>query len=147
DGGRTWGRAWNFGGDDHALWIDPEDSNHMILGYDHGMGVTYDGGRNWYHPDFKSLAQFYAVGYDMSYPYRVAGGLQDNGSQMAYSTNPAGGPVYFEAWERVGGGDGMDNVFDTCTNRYLYNESQFGPIARIHLWTGEGKDRKSTRLN
>ncbi|HSG46706.1 MAG TPA: hypothetical protein VLA43_02710, partial [Longimicrobiales bacterium] len=138
DGGRTWqSRALGFGGDDHALWIDPGDSRHMILGYDHGMGVTYDGGENWYHPDFQSLAQFYAVGYDMSRPYRVAGGLQDNGSHMAYHTNPAGGPIYFEQWERVGGGDGMYNEFDRCTGRYLYNESQFGPISRLDLWTGE----------
>jgi len=138
DGGRTWQqRALGFGGDDHALWIDPEDSDHIILGYDHGMGITYDGGEEWYHPDFQSLAQFYAVGYDMSYPYRVAGGLQDNGSHMVYHTNPAGGPIYYEQWERVGGGDGMYNEIEPCTNRYLYNESQFGPISRTDLWTGE----------
>jgi len=83
DGGKTWlRRPLGFGGDDHALWIDPEDSNHILLGYDHGLGVTWDGGENWYHPDFLSLAQIVAVGYDMSYPYRVAGGLQDNGSHM-----------------------------------------------------------------
>jgi photosystem II stability/assembly factor-like uncharacterized protein len=140
DGGETWQRRpLGFGGDDHALWINPDDSNHMILGYDHGMGVTFDGGENWYHPDFQSLAQFYAVGIDDSYPYRVAGGLQDNGSHMSYNTNPAGGPLYFEMWDRVGGGDGMYNEFDTCTNRYLYNESQFGPISRLDLWTGEAK--------
>lgn len=138
DGGQTWQpRALGHGGDDHALWIDPEDPNHLVLGHDHGMGITWDGGANWYHPDFQSLAQFYAVGYDMSYPYRVAGGLQDNGSHMGYHTNPAGGPIRFEMWDRVGGGDGMYNVFDTCTNRYLYNESQFGPISRLDLETGE----------
>ncbi len=138
DGGETWERRpYGFGGDDHALWINPDDSEHIILGYDHGMGVSYDGGENWYHPDFQSLAQFYAVGVDQSYPYRVAGGLQDNGSHMTYHTNPAGGPVRFEAWERVGGGDGMYNEFDWCENRYLYNESQFGPIRRTDLWTGE----------
>ena len=138
DGGETWERRpLGFGGDDHALWIDPADSRHMLLGYDHGMGVSWDGGENWYHPDTQSLAQFYAVGFDMSQPYRVAGGLQDNGSHMAFHTNPAGGPVYFEQWDRGGGGDGMYNEFDTCTNRYLYNESQFGPITRVDLWTGE----------
>lgn len=140
DGGETWERRpYGFGGDDHALWINPDDSRHIILGYDHGMGISYDGGENWYHPDFQSLAQFYAVGVDNSYPYRVAGGLQDNGSHMAYHTNPAGGPVYFESWERVGGGDGMYNEIDWCENRYLYNESQFGPIRRTDLLTGETK--------
>lgn len=145
NGGRTWDRRpLGFGGDDHALWIDPADSKHMMLGYDHGMGITWDGGENWYHPDFLSLAQFYAVGFDNSYPYRVAGGLQDNGSHMGPSTNPAGGPVRFEMWSTVGGGDGMYNVFDPCTNRYLYNESQFGPLSRVDLLTGE---TKSIRYN
>lgn len=140
DGGDTWERRpLNFGGDDHALWINPNDSRHMILGYDHGMGVSYDAGANWYHPDFQSLAQFYAVGVDNSRPYRVAGGLQDNGSHMAYHTNPAGGPVAFESWLRVGGGDGMYNEIEWCENRYLYNESQFGPIRRLDLLTGESK--------
>lgn len=140
DGGETWlRRPYDFGGDDHALWINPNDSRHIILGYDHGMGVSYDAGENWYHPDFQSLAQFYAVGVDNSRPYRVVGGLQDNGSHMAYHTNPAGGPVYFEQWERVGGGDGMYNEIDWCENRYLYNESQFGPIRRTDLLTGETK--------
>ena len=141
--GATWERRpLGFGGDDHTLWIDPDDSNHMILGYDHGLGLTYDGGEHWYHPDVQPLAQFYAVGIDMSYPYRVAGGLQDNGSHMAYHTNPAGGPLRFEMWQRVGGGDGMYNEFDWCENRYLYNESQFGPLSRLDLWSGE---RKSIR--
>jgi hypothetical protein len=145
DGGQSWDqRAMGFGGDDHALWIDPDNSDHMILGYDHGLGVTWDGGASWYHPDNQSLAQFYAVGYDLSHPYRVAGGLQDNGSHMGPHTNPAGGPIVFEMWERVGGGDGMHNVFETCTNRYLFNESQFGPIQRLDLWTGESK---SVRYN
>ncbi len=138
DGGRTWTRrALGFGGDDHALWINPNDSNHMILGYDHGLGVTFDRGENWYHPDNQSLAQFYSIGIDNSYPYRIAGGLQDNGSHMAYNTNPAGGPINYEDWSRVGGGDGMYNEFDHCTGRYLYNESQFGPISRQDLWTGQ----------
>ncbi len=140
DGGATWERQpLDFGGDDHALWIDPQNSDHMILGYDHGMGVSWDGGKNWYHPDNQSLAQFYAVGFDMSYPYRVAGGLQDNGSHLGPNTNITGGSIPFEAWQRVGGGDGMYNEIEGCTNRYLYNESQFGPITRVDLWTGERK--------
>ena len=80
DGGKTWSSPFGFGGDNHALWINPNDSNHMILGHDHGMGVTFDAGRTWLSPDNKPLAQFYAIGYDMEQPYNVYGGLQDNGS-------------------------------------------------------------------
>ncbi len=162
DGGKTWTTPFRFGGDNHALWIDPADSNHMILGYDHGLGVTWDGGRNWYHPDFLPLAQFYAVDFDMSYPYRVAGGLQDNGSVMGPSTKPgtaggrfamagasgaqAGPPIQIEDWFNLGGGDGMYNVFDRRTNQTLYNESQFGPLQRVDLVTGETKSVAYQRI-
>lgn len=148
DGGKTWNRRpLGFGGDDHALWIDPKNSKHMLLGYDHGMGITYDGGKNWYHPDFMPLAQFYAVGVDMSYPYNVAGGLQDNGSHMGPSTSRDYRFIRLEDWQRVGGGDGMYNVFDTKTNRYIYNESQFGPLSRLDLKTGERKSIAYSRQN
>jgi photosystem II stability/assembly factor-like uncharacterized protein len=158
DGGKTWTAPFRFGGDNHALWIDPKDSRHMLLGYDHGMGLTWDGGKNWYHPDFLALAQFYAIDFDMSRPYRVAGGLQDNGSLMGPSNKrgngggrmydfegTAGGvaggpPIRLEDWSTVGGGDGMYNVFDRKTNRYLYNEYQFGLLTRIDLLTGEAKN-------
>ena len=146
DGGKTWGSPFRFGGDNHALWIDPANSNHMLLGYDHGMGVTFDGGKNWFHPDFIPGAQFYAVDYDMSYPYRVAGGLQDNGSLMGPSTKKGGAPIRLEDWQTVGGGDGMYNVFDKKTNRYLYNESQFGPLSRLDLITGESKGIAYSRV-
>jgi len=139
DGGKTWAGPFRFGGDNHALWIDPANSNHMLLGYDHGMGVSFDGGKSWYHPDFIPGAQFYAVDFDMSYPYRVAGGLQDNGSLMGPSTKKGSSPIRLEDWQTVGGGDGMYNVFDKDTNRYLYNESQFGPLQRTDLLTGESK--------
>jgi photosystem II stability/assembly factor-like uncharacterized protein len=140
DGGKTWDRRpLGFGGDDHALWIDPANSEHILLGYDHGLGITYDGGKNWYHPDNLSLAQFYAVGFDYSYPYRVAGGLQDNGNKLGPSTSRDGRTINFEQWQGVGGGDGMYNEFDWKTNRYLYNESQFGPLQRWDLKTGESK--------
>ena len=61
DGGKTWTSPFGFGGDNHALWINPTDSSHLILGHDHGMGVSFDAGRTWLSPDNKPLAQFYAV--------------------------------------------------------------------------------------
>ena len=138
DGGKTWASAFRFGGDNHALWIDPKNSKHMILGYDHGMGITWDAGKTWYHPDELPLAQFYAVGYDMHVPYNVYGGLQDNGSVRGPSSKRGGRPIVFEDWQTVGGGDGFYNVVD-LTNRYLFNESQFGSISRTDLYTGESK--------
>jgi len=139
DGGKTWLSPFRFGGDNHALWIDPKNSKHMILGYDHGMGITYDAGKTWYHPDELPLAQIYGVGYDLQMPYNVYVGLQDNGSVRGPSSKRAGRSIVYEDWQTVGGGDGQFNVVDTVTNRYLYNESQFGSITRTDLFTGESK--------
>ena len=145
DGGKTWSSPFGFGGDNHALWINPTDSNHLILGHDHGMGVSFDGGRTWLSPDNKPLAQFYAIGFDMERPYNVYGGLQDNGSVRGPSTMKGGGSIPFEAWYRVGGGDGFYNVVDPTDSRWLYNESQFGAIQRMDQSTGQGRSIRYAR--
>ncbi len=139
DGGKEWGNAFRFGGDNHALWIDKNNPQHIILGYDHGMGISYDAGKNWYHPDFKDVGQFVAIGFDMRHPYYVYGGLQDNGSSAGPSTKADGSPITLEDWYRTGGGDGMYNEVDPTDWRYLYNESQNGPISRQNQETGESQ--------
>ena len=145
DGGKTWTSAFGFGGDNHALWINPGDSSHLLLGHDHGMGVSFDAGRTWLSPDNKPLAQFYAVSYDMEQPYNVYGGLQDNGSLRGPSSMPGGGSIPFEAWYRVGGGDGFYNVVDPTDSRWLYNESQFGAIQRMDQVTGQSRSIRYSR--
>ena len=145
DGGKTWSSPFGFGGDNHALWINPTDSEHILLGHDHGMGVSFDGGRNWLSPDNKPLAQFYAIGYDMEQPYNVYGGIQDNGSMKGPSSMKGGGSIPFEAWYRVGGGDGFYNVVDPTDSRWLYNESQFGSIQRMDQRTGQSRSIRYTR--
>nr|MBA3298326.1 hypothetical protein [Acidobacteriota bacterium] len=145
DGGKTWTSPFGFGGDNHALWINPAASDHLILGHDHGMGVSFDAGTTWLSPDNKPLAQFYAVGYDMEHPYNVYGGLQDNGSQRGPSTMKGGGAIPFEAWYRVGGGDGFYNVVDPTDSRWLFNESQFGAIQRMDQKTGQSRSIRHSR--
>ena len=144
DAGKTWTGA-GLGGDSHALWINPKDSLHMLNGYDHGMTITFDGGRNWYHPDNLPLAQYYAVGIDMDVPYNVYGGLQDNGSKKGPSTRRGGGNIPFEDWTNVGGGDGMYNVVSWADSRWLYNESQFGVIQRVDQQTGQSQSIAANR--
>jgi len=137
NGGKDWKTAFRFGGDNHAMWINPANPKHFLLGYDHGMGITYDSGQNWYHPDFQPVGQFVSVGFDNEYPYNVYGGLQDNGSIKGPSTKRGGTPIRLEDWKTTGGGDGMHNVVDWSDSRWLYNESQFGPISRTDQVTGE----------
>ncbi len=100
DGGKSWGLGLMYESDYHALWIDPHDSGHVLLGNDHGFAITYDDGENWYHPDNLPLAQLNAIGVDMDYPYNVYGGTQDNGSWKGPSTKKGATPIRFEDWER-----------------------------------------------
>ena len=149
DGGKTWTLPIRYGGDNHVLWIDPADSRHMIMGYDYGMAITHDAGAQWYHPDELSMAQLYAVGIDMDYPYNVYGGTQDFGSWKGPSTKKGRFPIRFEDWEHMNGGDGFYNQVDPTDSRWLYSGSQFGHIQRIDQKTGVRKtvlgDRDSDR--
>ncbi len=139
DGGKSWGLGLMYESDYHALWIDPRDSGHVLLGNDHGLAITYDNGENWYHPDNLPLAQLYAIGVDMDYPYNVYGGTQDNGSWKGPGTKKGATPIRFEDWEEVGGGDGFYNLVDPADSRWLYNESQWGSIRRRDQQTGRSK--------
>ena len=142
DGGRTWSLGFSWGGDNHALWIDPDDSRHMLLDYDYGMAVTYDAGQNWYHPDELPLAQLYGICVDMAYPYNVYGGTQDFGTWKGPSTKRGRFPIRFEDWEHMLGGDGYFCQVDPTNNRWLYAESQNGALSKIDMRTGR---RKSIR--
>ena len=139
DGGRTWRQGIRYAGDNHVLWINPEDSRHMLLGYDYGMAITRDAGRNWYHPDELSMAQIYAIGADHDRPYNVYAGMQDFGSWKGPSTKKGRFPIRFEDWEHVNGGDGFYNQVDPTDSRWLYSGSQFGHIIRIDQETGARK--------
>lgn len=137
DGGHSWARAFRYAGDNHVLWIDPDDSDHMLLGYDYGMAITWDGGANFYHPDELSMAQLYAIGFDMDYPYNVYGGMQDFGSWKGPSTKKGRFPIRFEDWEHMSGGDGFYNRVDPSDSRWLYSESQFGDLQIVDQETGQ----------
>jgi hypothetical protein len=86
------------------------------------------------------VSQFYRVGVDNSVPFRVCGGLQDNGSWCGPSATYRSEGILNEDWSKWGGGDGFRNVTDTTNNRILYNESQYLGLQRIDLATGESKN-------
>jgi photosystem II stability/assembly factor-like uncharacterized protein len=147
DGGKSWKQAFKFSDDHHDLWIDPDDSNHMILGNDHGVALTYDSGQNWNYINYLPLAQVYAIGVDMDYPYNVYCGTQDNGSWRGPSTKKGRFPIRFEDWEHIGGGDGFYCQVDPTNSRWLYNESQFGGITRVDQETGKRRRLKYRKNN
>ncbi|HHM13094.1 MAG TPA: PDZ domain-containing protein, partial [Planctomycetaceae bacterium] len=141
DGGKTFtadGAGRGVHVDHHALWIDPRDGRHMILGNDGGIYVTYDRGQHWDHLNHVVISQFYHVGVGPRRRYRVYGGLQDNGSWGAPNVVRHGSGPANPDWFRVGGGDGFICLVDPEDPDQLYVESQNGVMMRYHLKTGEG---------
>jgi len=138
DGGRTIRRiGQGVHSDFHAMWIDPNDPDHYLLGEDGGVDITYDRGRTYDHVMQMALGQFYAVSVDMQKPFWVCGGLQDNGSWCgpSQSLRPAG--IQNQDWFNVGGGDGFYTAMDPTDPNIVYSESQGGAIGRVDLSTGE----------
>ena len=141
DGGRTFvtDRVQRIHGDHHALWIDPRDSNHMFLGSDGGIHFSWDRGLSWNFANNIALGQFYEIGHDFSTPYRVYGGLQDNGSWGGPSRTTFRQGISNEDWVRVGGGDGFYTQVVPGDPDTLYVESQNGNLRRLNRRSGETK--------
>lgn len=138
DGGYSFADAPSEGGflhsDMHALWIDPQNTNHMYVGTDGGVYVSNDKGANWMFLSSLPVGQFYHVAYDYKKPfYNVYGGLQDNGSWVAPSSAPSA--VTISDWKSIYGGDGFWTVPDPTNADIAYAEAQGGTMARIHLST------------
>jgi photosystem II stability/assembly factor-like uncharacterized protein len=122
--------------DHHAMWIDPNDPAHFVVGNDGGIGITWDRGGNYVFPNVVPWGQFYEVSYNMDVPYRVCGGLQDNGSWCGPS-RLARGSITNHHWYTVNGGDGFYMQQDPTDPQIVYAESQGGNMARINVVTGE----------
>ena len=126
--------------DHHKLWVDPVNRNHLINGNDGGINVSWDGGANWVKCNTPSVGQFYAVEVDDSEPYRIFGGLQDNGTWMGASTHeesPQWHQTGHHGFTSLSGGDGMQIEVDTRTNDVIYTGYQFGWYMRLNEATGE----------
>jgi len=138
DGGETFDtmRSSSVHADNHALWIDPGDPEHLILGNDGGVYVTRDRTKTFDHLDVLPIAQFYNVAVDNRTPYNVYGGLQDNGTWGAPSVKRAGG-LRSHDWVNLNGGDGFQVEVDHENPDLVYVESQNGAIVRLNVRTGE----------
>jgi photosystem II stability/assembly factor-like uncharacterized protein len=144
DGGESFsgllGAGMSFGAvhpDHHALWINPANPRHMILGTDGGAYVSHDRAQRWLHVRSLPVSQFYHVSHDLEWPYNVYGGLQDNGSWKGPSRSPGG--ISGGDWQVVGDGDGFWAFADPQDPDTLYVEYQGGNLSRHTRSTGESK--------
>jgi photosystem II stability/assembly factor-like uncharacterized protein len=137
DGGATVGQTTvGLHVDHHAMWIDPNDPERIVVGNDGGVGITFDQGGNWLFPNTMALGQFYEVSYGMEMPYTVCGGLQDNGSWCGPSRRQRG-DINNHMWVNVGGGDGFYTLQDPLDHEIIYSESQGGSMGRRNTATGD----------
>jgi photosystem II stability/assembly factor-like uncharacterized protein len=137
DSGKTWVNLdWppatfaTMFGDVRTVWIDPQNSDRLLVGSDGGVHVTYDAGKTVDHFNNLPLGEWYAIGLDMADPYNIYGGLQDHDSWKGPS-NGWSGEVTISDWVTVGEGDGMYNVVDWETGRWVYNCREFGNHTRL----------------
>jgi photosystem II stability/assembly factor-like uncharacterized protein len=144
DGGRTFTipPVRRIHGDFHAMWINPEDSSHMILGSDGGISWSWDAGKTWDVVNNIAIGQFYEVAFDMQKPYFIYGGLQDNGtwggpSQTLFTKGITN--ITNDDWFRVGGGDGFYVQVDPTDPNIVYAETQDGTLFRRNLRTYESR--------
>jgi photosystem II stability/assembly factor-like uncharacterized protein len=122
--------------DHHAIWINPADSDHIIMGGDGGVSVTFDRSENWRQHRNLPVSQFYEIGVDMRRPYHVCGGLQDNGSWCAPSDTWGRQGIRDKHWTNVGGGDGFFTELHP-NGRLMFAESQGGNLVRVDVITLE----------
>ncbi len=124
--------------DFHAMWIDPTNTDHLVVGSDGGISISWDQGATWNFCDNLCLAQFYAIGYDMADPYSVYGGLQDNGTWGGPHMALRGRGILNEDWHNYHSGDGFHAQVDPFDpDLILYAESQGGNLSRVNITTGE----------
>jgi photosystem II stability/assembly factor-like uncharacterized protein len=145
DGGRTWGALGGGGlfgpsyhGDVHALWVNPKNTEQLVIGTDGGVYVSYDRGNRWRFVGSLPLSQFYHVSVDMAWPYNVYGGLQDNATWYGPSRRP--GRILNKHWEAAFPGDGFWAFADPTDPDIVYGEIQGGRLSRLRKSTGETKD-------
>ena len=138
DGGKTWvnieGRNKHV--DNHAIWIDPDDTRHYLMGCDGGLYETYDRGTTWHFKSNLPITQYYHVRTDNDYPfYNVYGGTQDNGSWMGPSRTHRRYIVNAD-WTHTLGGDGYLSIPDPDNPDISYCEYQYCGLSRYDRTTG-----------
>ncbi|SPF36222.1 Glycosyl hydrolase, BNR repeat-containing protein [Candidatus Sulfopaludibacter sp. SbA4] len=139
DAGRTWSPMSPPHGDNHALWIAPDNPLRMIQGNDGGATITSDGGRTWSTVMNQPTAQFYRVALDNDFPYNLYGAQQDN-STVRIASRTAGFGITEQNWFDVGGGESGWIAPDPRNSEIVYAGSYDGLITRQDHRTGQSRN-------
>lgn len=124
--------------DNHALWVNPANTNHMRNGCDGGIYETWDGAKTWQFKSNLPVTQFYKVEVDNTEPfYYVYGGTQDNFSLGGPSRTRSENGIVNDNWFVTQGGDGFESAIDPFNVNIVYAQSQHGGLTRYDKATGE----------
>jgi photosystem II stability/assembly factor-like uncharacterized protein len=133
DGGKTYTTFRRApGGDNHALWIDPANSNYLLRGFDQGVAVSYDKGRSWrYFQKEINVCQFFNLNYDMATPFKVYGSMQDHGSfRGKVDLSQGRDRIPAQEFENAPGGEGSNHAIDPTNPDIVYSAGFYGTISR-----------------
>jgi photosystem II stability/assembly factor-like uncharacterized protein len=136
DGGHTFNKIKVPHGDNHGLWIDPQNTRRMAQSDDGGVTITMDGGSHWTAEDNQPTAQFYHVAADNRFPYYLYGAQQDN-STVAIASRGSDGPIGRQDWYPVGGGEAGYIAPDPRDPLIVYAGDYQGQITRLDKHTNQ----------
>ena len=139
DGGKNFTRIRNQHGDNHDLWIAPEDPDRFIESSDGGAQISFDGGKSWSTEDNQPTGQFYRVAVDNDFPYHIYDAQQDN-STVATLSRSNDGAITERDWHDVGGGESGWIAPDPLDSNFVYAGSYDGLLTRLDTKAGTMRD-------
>jgi photosystem II stability/assembly factor-like uncharacterized protein len=141
DGGKSFHKVNTPHGDNHHLWINPENPQYMINSNDGGANISFNGGKSWSSQKNQPTAQFYRVITDNKVPYYVYGGQQDN-SAIAIASSTSGSGIGWKDWYSVAGCESAYLAFDPDNPVVVYGGCYQGIIDQWVKQTGLAKPIK-----
>ena len=124
--------------DNHVIWVNPNNTNQMLVGCDGGLYESFNGGVDWLYKSNLPVTQFYKVTTDNAFPfYNVHGGTQDNFSLGGPSRSTSGNGIVNSDWYITSTGDGFESQVDQEDPNIIYAQAQYGGLVRFDKKNGE----------
>ncbi|MDV7137476.1 glycosyl hydrolase [Maribacter sp. TH_r10] len=133
DGGKSWETLSGTHGDYHDLWINPDNSNNMVIANDGGAAISFNFGKTWSTQDIMPTAQFYRISVDNLFPYNIYAGQQDNTSVKIASLSLGRSGITEQDWTYAAGGESAFLAFDPNNPRYVLGGSYLGTIEALDM--------------
>jgi photosystem II stability/assembly factor-like uncharacterized protein len=140
DGGKTFSNLGEKSKhiDNHVIWIDPDNTDHYLVGCDGGVYESFDAAANWNFKANLPVTQFYKVTTDNAFPfYGIHGGTQDNFSLGGPSRTTSANGIMNADWYFTSIGDGFETQVDQSNPDIIYAEAQYGALTRYDRKSGE----------